>query len=84
MIFLHPLNSLTAFIAANFPGWGRCSFSFDADHRILYLYPETARNRAAILADRDRLAQLDVGIDQFIIIHSDYSAITIATLRNSI
>ncbi|MCU0549822.1 MAG: hypothetical protein MUC48_10795 [Leptolyngbya sp. Prado105] len=84
MVFSHALNALTAFMAANFPGWGCCHFSFDADQRILYIYPKTSHHRIAVLQDRDRLSQLDIGVEQFVVVHFEHPNTTISTVSNSI
>jgi hypothetical protein len=77
-------HALITFIAVTFPGWGCCHFSFDPSQRALYIFPKTSDHWMAVLGDRDRLSQLDIGIEQFVVVHDDYPATTISTTRHSI
>ncbi len=65
------------FILQKFPWWGVCHFQFDPQTRTIYIHCQNPDKRALILKDAQMLANLDIGIKRFIVVHPSYSDITI-------
>ncbi|AKG23646.1 hypothetical protein [Calothrix sp. 336/3] len=71
------LQALAEFFAWTFPWWGVCHLSFEPSSRTIYIHCQTPGRREAILKNATAIANLDIGVDRFIIIQPGYSDITI-------
>ena len=65
------------FIFRKFPWWGVCHFQFDPQAQTIYIHCQNPDKRAIILKDAAELANLDIGVKRFIVVHPSYSDITI-------
>ncbi|MBW4507501.1 MAG: hypothetical protein KME64_13455 [Scytonematopsis contorta HA4267-MV1] len=61
--------ALTEFLAAKFPGWGVCHFKFFPQTKTIYVHYSNPEKREAILRDAGAIANLDIGIDKFVVVH---------------
>ncbi|MBF2007505.1 hypothetical protein ACF3DV_03035 [Chlorogloeopsis fritschii PCC 9212] len=71
------MEAVSQFLAYKFPFWGVCHLSFVPETRTIYVHCQTPGRRAAILKDAKAIADLDIGVDKFIVIHPGYSYIII-------
>jgi hypothetical protein len=71
---------LTDFLAYKFPFWGVCQIKFDPGTRTVYLHSSTANSRVAILKNATEIADLDIGVDRFVLVLSGYCNIIIHLL----
>jgi hypothetical protein len=68
---------LASFLSTRFPWWGVCHFCFDPIKKTLFLYCATPGRRTAIVNDLPEIAQLDIGIDHFVVVHPDFADLII-------
>jgi hypothetical protein len=61
--------ALTEFLAAKFPGWGVCNFKFFPQTKTIYVHYRSPEKRDAILRDAKAIANLDIGVDKFVVVH---------------
>ena len=72
------------FIFQKFPWWGVCHFQFDPQAQTIYIHCQNPDKRALILKDAQALANLDIGVKRFIVVHPSYSDITIPHIPRKI
>lgn len=70
------------FLAYRFPWWGVCHLRFDPKQKTLYFYCQTPGRRKAIFKDADAIANLDIGIDSFVVVMQGYPDIVIQRVRS--
>ena len=71
------INLICQFWAHRFPWWGVCQLQFDPKQRTLYFYCQTPAKRMTIYKDKDTIANLDIGIEQFVVVLQGYPDIVI-------
>jgi hypothetical protein len=73
--------AITQFLAYQFPWWGVCHFSFEPGQKALYIYCQAAEKREIILQNAPALANLDIGIEKYVVVHHDYVDFVIQNIR---
>ncbi|MBF2067876.1 MAG: hypothetical protein IGS39_26190 [Calothrix sp. C42_A2020_038] len=71
------MHLICQFWAHRFPCWGVCQLHFDPEQKTLYFYCQTPTGRTAISKDADAIANLDIGIEQFVVVLQGYPDIVI-------
>ncbi|RUT08954.1 hypothetical protein DSM106972_010070 [Dulcicalothrix desertica PCC 7102] len=71
------IHLICQFWAHRFPFWGICQLQFDPKQKTLYFYCQTPAKRTTISKDADAIANLDIGIEQFVVVQQGYPDIVI-------
>jgi hypothetical protein len=71
------MQAISQFLERKFPSWAGCDITFMPEEKTLYFYCKTPRRRNAIFKDARLLANLDVGIECFVVVYPGYPDIVI-------
>jgi len=70
-------QAISEFLSRRFPKWGDCQFRFDPQTNTIYVKCHNSCRRTVIINDAQAIAELDIGIENFVVVHPDYPDLTI-------
>ncbi|MEB3178167.1 MAG: hypothetical protein VKL59_03880 [Nostocaceae cyanobacterium] len=70
-------QAISEFLSRRFPKWGDCKFRFDPQTNTIYVKCQNYCRRAVIIEDAQAIAELDIGVEKFVVLHPDYPDVII-------